>query len=250
MSNNEIETEEVKVVLLGESGVGKTSILKQYIIKTFNENNESSISGKFITKTLELKDINKKIKFNLWDTAGQEKYRALAKIFYKDAGIIIFVYSITSKSSLNDIRNYWYEEIKARGLSNSILAVVGNKNDLYNNSQVSEEEAREWADSIKAIFQLTSAKTNSGIDLLFENLARKYFNPDFDYKSMEEEQKKLYEKKKKENEEKKKKEKEKEDDDNDDVKIQEINRISLDSNHILDEKSSGSLKSVKKKKCC
>ena len=201
MSDDEYEsTPEVKTVLLGESGVGKSSIIKQYVTHTFDPDIDSSISSKYISKEAEITDIKKNIKFNLWDTAGQEKYRSLAKIFYKDAQIIVLVYSIDNLSSFQALKDYWYKEVKNNCLSNVIFAVVGNKNDLYNNSQVKEQEALEWADSIGGIFQLTSAKSNSGIDLLFSNLAKKYFDPRYNYRKEDEEAKKNYEMKKKEKE--------------------------------------------------
>ena len=184
---------EVKVVLLGEAGVGKSSIIKQYVTKSFDPDIDSSISSKYISKELEISDIDKKLKYNLWDTAGQEKYRSLAKIFYKDANVIVFVYSIDNIKSFEGLKNYWYEEVKSNCLSNVIFGVVGNKNDLYSQAQVNEQEARQWADSIGGIFQLTSAKTDSGIELLFQNLGKKFFNPDFDYKKEDEEAKKNYE---------------------------------------------------------
>ena len=195
MSDDEAPSQEVKVVLLGESGVGKSSIIKQYVTHTFDPDIDSSISSKYISKIVNVTDEQKKLKFNLWDTAGQEKYRSLAKIFYKDARIIILVYSINNAKSYEEMKKYWYQEVKTNGLSNAIYAVVGNKHDLYNTSQVNEKEAMEWADSIGGIFQLTSAKTNSGIDTLFQNLAKKFFDPDFNYKKEDEEAKKLYERK-------------------------------------------------------
>ena len=141
MSDDEYEsTPEVKTVLLGESGVGKSSIIKQYVTHTFDPDIDSSISSKYISKEAEINDIKKKIKFNLWDTAGQEKYRSLAKIFYKDAQIIILVYSINNLSSFQSLKDYWYHEVKTNGLQNAIFAVVGNKNDLYNTAQVKEKE--------------------------------------------------------------------------------------------------------------
>ena len=231
MSDDE-ETEklaEVKVVLLGEAGVGKSSIIKQYVTKSFDPDIDSSISSKYISKELEISDIDKKLKYNLWDTAGQEKYRSLAKIFYKDANVIVFVYSIDNIKSFEGLKNYWYEEVKSNCLSNVIFGVVGNKNDLYSQAQVNEQEARQWADSIGGIFQLTSAKTDSGIELLFQNLGKKFFNPDFDYKKEDEEAKKNYEMKKKEKENKKKDD----DNDNDDVvKIPEVKSIKLNNKDI------------------
>ena len=235
-------TSEVKVVLLGESGVGKSSIIKQYVDHTFNPDIDPSMSSKYISKEIEIKNTDKKLKFNLWDTAGQEKYRSLVKIFYKDSPFIILVYDITSKFSFDNLRTYWYEEVKNNCLSNVIFAIVGNKNDLYECSQVPEEEARQWADSVNAIFQLTSAKSNSGIDLLFQNLAKKFFDPKYDYRKDDEEAKKNYEKKKKEQEEIKKKEIEDEEGD-EVVKIPQIQNITLDAKDM-------EIVNKKKRMCC
>jgi len=240
MSNEDIA--DVKLVLIGESGVGKSSIIKQYSAHVFDPDIDASISNKVVVKTLELKDINKIIKLNIWDTAGQEKYRSIAKIFYKDAKIIVLVYSITNKDSFETLKNYWYQEVKSTAYPDVILAVVGNKHDLYNQSQIPDEEAKSWADSIGAIFQFTSAKSNSGIDLLFENLAKKFFDPEFDYKKQDEEEKKIYEMKKKEKENKKKAEDEKDDDV---VKVPNINNITLTKKDLTDKQEN-----KKKKKCC
>ena len=240
MSNEDIA--DVKLVLIGESGVGKSSIIKQYSAHVFDPDIDASISNKVVVKTLELKDINKIINLNIWDTAGQEKYRSIAKIFYKDAKIIVLVYSITNKESFETLKNYWYQEVKSTAYPDVILAVVGNKHDLYNQSQIPDEEAKSWADSIGAIFQFTSAKSNSGIDLLFENLAKKFFDPEFDYKKQDEEEKKIYEIKKKEKENKKKEEDEKDDDV---VKVPNINNITLTKQDLTDKQEN-----KKKKKCC
>ena len=138
----EASNSEVKVVLLGESGVGKSCIIKQFVDHTFNPDIDPSISSKFSSKLIEIKNTDKALKFNLWDTAGQEKYRSLVKIFYKDAIFIVLVYDITSQTSFENLKTYWYKEVKSNCLSNAIFAIVGNKIDLYENSQVSENEAR------------------------------------------------------------------------------------------------------------
>jgi len=232
----------VKVVLLGESGVGKTSIISQFTSNKFNPRCPTSVSAQFISKTMKFPEYNKTIKFDIWDTVGQEKYRSLAKIFYKDANVIVFVYSIDNIKSFEGLKNYWYEEVKSNCLSNVIFGVVGNKNDLYSQAQVNEQEARQWADSIGGIFQLTSAKTDSGIELLFQNLGKKFFNPDFDYKKEDEEAKKNYEMKKKEKENKKKDD----DNDNDDVvKIREVKSIKLNNKDITKKNNN-----KKKGGCC
>ena len=226
MSDDELEMpKELKVVLLGEAGVGKSSIIKQFVNHTFDNDIEPSISSKINSKEIKITDINKKVKLNLWDTAGQEKYRSLARIFYKDARVIIFVYSIENKKSFDSLKDYWYKEVKQNCLSDAIFAVIGNKSDLYNISQVDEKEALAWADTFNGIFQLTSAKSNSGIDLLFSNIAKKFFDPDFDYKKEDEKAKKLYELKKKQNEDNKKRRKEIDDDD--EIKLAKIETIKL-----------------------
>ena len=101
-----------KVVLIGESGVGKTSIISRYITNTFKSQLMSTPGANFVTKNIILEDENQSIKFEIWDTAGQERYRALAKVFYKNAAVCVLVYDITRKTSFNELKNYWYKEIK------------------------------------------------------------------------------------------------------------------------------------------
>ena len=161
----------IKVILVGESTVGKTCIMVRFIEDKFNET-LASIGTQFGKKTIEIN--NEKITFAIWDTAGQEKYRALAKIFYKDAHVIIFVYDITNKKSFDEIKNYWYNEAKENvEEENVIFCLVGNKNDLYEEEEVSDCEGKEYADSINAIFKSTSALSNTGIPSLFENIGKK-----------------------------------------------------------------------------
>ncbi len=189
--------EKLKVVLLGESGVGKTSIISQFISGIFNSDSMSSLSAQYITQVVELKDINKVIKFDIWDTAGQEKFRALAKIFYKDAKVICLCYDISSRNSFVELKDFWYEQqVKLNASSDPIFAVVANKSDLYDKSQVPDEEGKAFAKEINGIFQSTSAKSNTGIHTLFDNIARKYFDPNFDTNEKENKEKQEYEKKK------------------------------------------------------
>ena len=102
-----------KVVLLGESGVGKTSIISRFINNTFEENLVTTTGASYAGKTMTFDEYNgKTIKFEIWDTAGQEKYRSLTKIFYKDAAVAILVYDITRKDSFDEIKNYWYNQLK------------------------------------------------------------------------------------------------------------------------------------------
>ena len=184
----------IKVVLLGEAGVGKTSIIHQFTYHKFDPDCISSISAQFISKTIEYKGYGA-IKFDIWDTAGQERYRSMAKIFYKDARVIVFVYDITSESTFDGMKNYWYEQTKINCEKDAILAVVANKNDLYGEQVVSDEVGQQFADEIGAIFQSTSALSESGINKLFDNIGRKIINPDFDYKDSDKVAKANYDKK-------------------------------------------------------
>ena len=102
----------IKVVLVGESGVGKTCIISRFITNKFNNDEISTDYASFATKTLSFNDNKKKIKFDVWDTAGQEIYRSIGKIFYNDAKVVILVYDISNKKSFIEIKNYWYESIK------------------------------------------------------------------------------------------------------------------------------------------
>ncbi len=201
------EPESIKVVLVGESGVGKTSIISQFTTKKFDPHRETSLSAQFISKTVNFQDLGKEIKFDIWDTVGQEKYRSLAKIFYKDAKVIVFVYDITTEYSFNELKNYWYEETKSNTDGNPILAVVGNKIDLYKDQKVSNNDGKEFADKIGAIFQTTSAQSDSGISTLFDNIGKTYLVPNFDYRATDKTAQENFLKKKQEENNKKESEK-------------------------------------------
>ena len=199
------EPESIKVVLLGESGVGKTSIISQFTTNKFNPRCPTSVSAQFISKTVDFPELGQSIKFDIWDTIGQEKYRSLAKIFYKDAKVIILVYDITTEYSFNGLKEFWYNETKDNTDSTPIYAVVANKVDLYVEQTVSNSDGQEFADKIGAIFQTTSALSDSGINTLFENIGKKYFMPDFDYKADDQKFQEEYKKKKELNDDNSKK---------------------------------------------
>ena len=189
----------LKVVLLGESGVGKTCIINRFTSGIYDPEVGSSISAQFISKTIEFKDLKQTIKFDIWDTAGQERYKSLAKIFYKDAKVICLCYDITSKKSFVELKDYWYEQqTKLNADGDPIFAVVANKTDLYEVQQVKDEDGKAFAKEINGIFQATSAKSDFGINKLFENVGRRYFDPHFNNDETEEKEKIEYEKKKNE----------------------------------------------------
>jgi len=165
--------ESFKVVLVGESGVGKTSIITQFIDQTFQEDIQSTTGGTFSTKSV-VCDGGKILKFEIWDTAGQEKYRSLTTMFYKDANAAVMVYDVTRKDSFEEMKNYWAIQIKDNSPENIILAIAANKSDLIEQETVDEEEARNFAKELNAIFVTTSAKSSEGINSLFEEIAKKY----------------------------------------------------------------------------
>ena len=177
------KVENVKVALLGDSGVGKTCIIKRYYQDEFDENSATTAGASYSQKNLTIN--GKDIQLDIWDTAGQEKYRSLGRRFYKDAYIICLVYDITNASSFENLKNIWAKDLKEYGEKYKILAVVGSKSDCYENEDVKEEDAREYAKSINATYVLTSAKNGDNIELLFDTLARQYLGEDFTQKVQE-----------------------------------------------------------------
>ena len=178
------EPEGIKITLIGNSGVGKTSIINQYIDQTFDEANAATIGANYSEKVITKN--NKEYELNIWDTAGQEKFHSVGKHFYKDAYIVCLVYDITSQDSLEQLKTIWYPDIKKYGEKYTILAVVGNKSDLYENDNLADEnQAKEFAQSINATFMLTSAKTGDGIEKLFDTLVDKFLSSDFNSKYKE-----------------------------------------------------------------
>ena len=176
------EEEEVgnKVVLLGEAGVGKTSIISRYIKQKFDPEYITSLTSQFLRKIVEFPD-NKKITLDVFDTSGQEKYRSVAKFYYRNSRAVILVYDITSTKSFKEMKEYWYEQIKEVDIENFIIAIVANKNDLYEEREVQDEEGEKFAQQIGGFFVSTSAKNDSGVNDLFDNIAKKILDPNYVY---------------------------------------------------------------------
>jgi small GTP-binding protein len=186
MSNNskkkDKEKFKVKVVLIGEAGVGKTCLISRYVSDSFDEHSKTTDGASYVAKTIYSEEYDCFLQFDIWDTAGQEKFRSISKFFYRDAAIILFVYDITNKDSFDAYENYWRNEIKVHGDKNVILAIVGNKSDLYENEKVTDEQAKEYAYSINSNCYLTSARNNVGIKNMFEELGNLYLEPTFQEK--------------------------------------------------------------------
>ena len=188
--NNGPKVPGCKVVLVGESGVGKTCIISRFISGAFDSNVSSTNVASYASKNVQYDKLGKSLLLDVWDTAGQEKYRALTKFFYKDAKVAILVYDITRMDTFNSVKNFWYEQVKENGPKNIVIGIAGNKCDLYEKEEVNENEAREFAESIGAIFALTSAQTNSGINELFRDVGNKYLDPNFQQKLQSENEEK------------------------------------------------------------
>jgi len=172
----EIDYTTCKVVLLGEAGVGKTSIISRYVNNTFSDVLMSTTGASFAVKKLEI-DPEHKIKFQIWDTAGQERFRSLAKIFYQNAAVAVLVYDITRRDSFQKLKDFWVKELKENAPSDIILAVAANKSDNYEFEVVSLKEGKDLAQEINAIFKSTSAMLSHGIEDLFKLIGEKFINP-------------------------------------------------------------------------
>ena len=166
-----------KVVLIGESDVGKIEIISQFLNQT---SNTEALTQKFFRKNLELKNGNF-VTLDIYDTIGDVKDRFESKIFYKDAKAIIFVYDCTDEKSFKKLKEYWYEDMKQSTNKDVIFVVAGNKSELYENKKVSNEEGEEWAKSIGAVFFSTSSKYGSGIDEMFNYIVEKINNPNYNF---------------------------------------------------------------------
>ena len=163
---------EIKMILLGESAVGKTSIIKRYYEDRFDENEASSYVMSYVDKIIEID--KKQYKLNIWDTIGQENYRAISKLFLNDAKIVILVYSIDNKKSFISL-DYWYNLYKEELEGQAILAIAGNKIDKYMEQEVSREEGQKYADEKNAFFAEISAKENKDtINLFVLDLMKAY----------------------------------------------------------------------------
>ena len=150
--------------------------IARFISGFYDDTIPATNGASYATKTIEIPEIGKSITLDVWDTAGQERYRALNKFFYQGAKMVILVYDITRKDTFDNLKNCWYRDLKENGDPNIVIGIAGSKSDLYDNEAVPEQEAREFAKSIDAVFGLTSARNNTGIDELFKELGKKFLN--------------------------------------------------------------------------
>ena len=157
-----------KVVLLGESAVGKSSLVLRFVKREFHEFQESTIGAAFLTQTVQIDDTT--VKFEIWDTAGQERYHSLAPMYYRGAQAALIVYDITSRDSFLKAQN-WVRELQRQASTNIVIALVGNKLDLASKRAVQNSEAKSYADDNNLLFMETSAKTAVNVVEVFTAIA-------------------------------------------------------------------------------
>ena len=150
------EGENIKVILVGDPGTGKTSLINVSVGQKFKEKSDSTLLSTFVQKKFQ-KD-GKDYILNIWDTAGQEKYRAMTKIFIKDSKIVIFVYAINNKESFVGLQAYWLRSIKEALGEEPVYGMVGNKCDLFMKEEVKEADGKKYAEENGMKFQLVTAK--------------------------------------------------------------------------------------------
>jgi small GTP-binding protein len=159
-----------KLVLLGESAVGKSSLVLRFVKGQFLDYQESTIGAAFLTQTVCLNDTT--VKFEIWDTAGQERYHSLAPMYYRGAQAAIVVYDITSYDSFDRAKK-WVKELQRQGNPNIVIALAGNKVDLASKRTVEIEESQAYAEENGILFMETSAKTAANVNELFVAIAKK-----------------------------------------------------------------------------
>ena len=162
---------ELKVILVGNSGVGKTNLINVLTGRKFEQSIMTTTISTYVEKKMEIG--NKKYNLEIWDTAGQEKFHSLTKLFIKESRIVLFVYDITDKNSFTEIKS-WVKIVKEVLDDKFVMGLAGNKKDLFLKEVINEVKGKEKAKEIGAIFKLTSAKEGEGIHELMESLLKEY----------------------------------------------------------------------------
>lgn len=176
----EVESVTVKVVVCGETGVGKTCILKRLATQSYNSNERSTIGVDFVIRSFDSRESNRRFKLQLWDTCGQERFRALVQSYFKGAHVLVFVFDLCKKESFHAIESYWREHafwkrnefgVYGSTITTGALAfLVGNKSDRAEFREVTDEEAILYARARGMQYFETSAKTGAHVDEEFYNI--------------------------------------------------------------------------------
>ena len=160
-----------KVLLLGDSTVGKTCFLMRYTDKSFQEAHMSTIGLDYRLKNMQLKN-GKNIKLQIWDTAGQDRFRAITKNYYKGAHGILLIYDITSIQTYENVKN-WIAQIREEASPHIVIYIIGNKIDMVEERKIKTEEGQKLANEFHLQFYETSAKTGENVNETFESLVNK-----------------------------------------------------------------------------
>ena len=168
MKDDEVYDYLFKVVMIGDSGVGKSNLLMRYTKNEFNIESKTTIGVEFATKSIKTPD-RKVIKAQIWDTAGQERYRAITNAYYRGAVGALLVYDVTSQQSFHNVEK-WLKELKQFADSNIVILLVGNKTDLKDQREVKREDAATYADQHRLAFIETSALDATNVDVAFERI--------------------------------------------------------------------------------
>jgi small GTP-binding protein len=162
-----------KIVVLGESAVGKSSLALRFVRRDFVPNQEATIGASFLSRSVTLAEENPPatVKFEIWDTAGQERYRALAPMYYRGAAGALVVYDVTSSESLRKAEN-WIGELRRNADPQTVVVLAGNKCDLEGMRQVTKDQGKAVADREELLFFETSAKDGQNVDAMFACLGK------------------------------------------------------------------------------
>lgn len=161
---------EVKVCIVGEMSVGKTSILSRFTENKFDGIHKSTLGATFISKCVTF-DEGETTKYNIWDTAGQERFKTMNRLYYRGAGVIMIVYDITDARTFKSVQ-FWHKEVLNHREPNTMLVLIGNKSDLDERREITKESGEQSAKHIGAYFFEVSAKTSQNVELLFQEIGK------------------------------------------------------------------------------
>ena len=165
-----------KLILLGDSAVGKTNILSKYLRDEFDQNSKSTVGVEFSTRNIKIDSYI--IKVQIWDTAGQERYRSITNAYYKGAKGGLLIFDLTRRATFDSI-DKWIPDLKTNGDENMVIILIGNKNDLKEQREVSTEEGENKAKMFKMAYMETSALDGNNIENAFNELINTVYKKNY-----------------------------------------------------------------------